>query len=113
MSTNQDATEIHDILHSLQQAHARRDADAIVSLYENNAVIYDLAPPLGRKGISKETVQVWLDTWDGAITLDIESISLTSTPTIAFVSSLNRMRGSTSGKTQDLWFRATLCLRKG
>ncbi len=113
MSTAQETFEIHHLIDSLKQAHVRRDTDAIISLYENDAVVYDLAPPLGRKGMNKETVQAWLDTWDGAITLDVHNIDLTSTPTIAFLSSLNRMRGSTSGKTQDLWFRATLCLRKG
>lgn len=113
MKRRQDIAEIYDLIHLLERAHALRDSDALISLYENDAVVYDLAPPLGRRGINREVVQAWFDTWDGAITLDFINIHLVSTSTIGFLSALNRMRGSKNGNTQDLWFRATLCLRKG
>lgn len=113
-------TQIHEatdgilaVMESLKSAHAKRDADGIVALYEDGAVVYDMAPPLGRRGIDKSLVERWLDTWDGGIALEFRNPEIVCGGDVAFVSSLSRMQGSTSGKIQDLWFRTTLCLRNG
>src|SRR5262245_38939866 len=48
MSSTTDRTEIEALFQRLAKAHADHDADAIVEAYAPDAVIYDLAPPLGR-----------------------------------------------------------------
>lgn len=102
------------VMESLKSAHSKRDADGIVALYEEGAIVYDMAPPLGRRGIDKSLVEGWLDTWDGAITLEFRNPEIACHGEVAFVSSLSRMRGTKKGgRAQDLWFRTTLCLRNG
>ena len=48
MSLTTDSAEIEALFQQLTKAHADHDADAIVEAYAPEAVIYDLAPPLGR-----------------------------------------------------------------
>ena len=56
------------------KAHADRDADAIVEAYAPDAVIHELAPPLVRRGMKRDSVAAWLAGWDGPI----QSIRATS-----------------------------------
>ena len=112
MSSTTDRTEIEAISKQLVRAHADRDADAIVDAYTPDAVIYDLAPPLGRRGMNRDSVAAWLASWDGPIQIDARDIHLTIEGDVAFASVLNRMRGRQSGEDRDLWYRRTMCLRK-
>jgi uncharacterized protein (TIGR02246 family) len=107
-----DRTEIEALFQQLVRAHADHDADAIVEAYAADAVIYDLAPPLGRRGMNRDSVAAWLAGWDGPIQIDARDVSLTVDRDVAFASALNRMRGRQSGEDQDLWYRTTMCLRK-
>jgi ketosteroid isomerase-like protein len=65
MSSTADRAEIEALFQQLVRAHAERDADAIVEAYAPDAVIYDLAPPLGRHGMNRDRVAAWLASWDG------------------------------------------------
>jgi uncharacterized protein (TIGR02246 family) len=112
MSSTTNRTEIEALLHKLARAHADHDADAIVEAYAPDAVIFDLAPPLGRRGMNRENVAAWLAGWDGPIRIDAVDVSLAIDSDLAFVSALNRMRGRQGGAEQDLWFRTTMCLQK-
>ena len=77
-----------------------------------DAVIFDLAPPLGRRGMNRDNIAVWLAGWDGPIQIDAIDVSLTVNGDLAFVSALNRMRGRQGGEDQDLWYRTTMCIQK-
>jgi uncharacterized protein (TIGR02246 family) len=112
MSSTVDRAEIEALFQQLGRAHADRDADAIVEAYAPDAVIFDLAPPLGRRGMNRDSVAAWLAGWDGPIQIDARDVSLTVDGDVAFASALNRMRGRQSGEDQDLWYRTTMCLRK-
>ena len=96
----------------LAEAHAGRDADGIASAYAADAVIYDLAPPLGRRGMPRAEVAAWLATWDGPITIDAADRQLTVAGAIAYATALTRMRGRQQGVDQDLWYRTTTCLER-
>jgi ketosteroid isomerase-like protein len=74
--------------------------------------MYDLAPPLGRRGMNRDSVAAWLAGWDGPIQIEVRDVNLTVDGDVAFASALNRMRGRQSGEDQDLWYRTTLGLRK-
>jgi ketosteroid isomerase-like protein len=109
MSSTTDRTEIEALFKQLVRAHADRDADAIVEAYAPNAVIYDLAPPLGRRGMKRDSVAAWLAGWDGPIQIDARDVNLTVGGDMAFASALNRMRGRQGGEDRDLWYR-TRCV---
>lgn len=101
--------EIIGLCERLRRAHAERDADAILACYAEDAVIYDLAPPLGRRGMGREGLVDWLATWDGPIHVDAEDIDLTVGEDLAYTSALNRTRGTKAdGTAVDLWFRTTM-----
>jgi len=112
MNTTTDRADVEAVLNRVAEAHLARDAAAIVDAYMPDAVIFDLAPPLGRRGMGRDSVATWLASWDGPIQLDSHEVDLIVEGKLAFVSLLNRMRGRKGGKDQELWFRSTLCLRK-
>jgi uncharacterized protein (TIGR02246 family) len=112
MSTTTDRAEIEALFQKLARAHADHDADAIVEAYAPDAVIFDLAPPLGRRGLNRDDVAAWLAGWDGPIQIDARDVNLIVGGNLAFVSALTRMRGRQSDEDQDLWYRTTTCLQK-
>ena len=112
MKTENLLSEIEKIFEVLQFSHENKDVEALVQLYDKRAVIFDMAPPLGRIGINRETIKAWFDSWDGPILLEGRNIKITLEGNLAIASSFNRMQGSLSGESQDIWFRSTLCLRK-
>ena len=112
MSSTTDRVKIEALFQKLARAHADQDADAIVEVYAPDAVMFDLAPPLGRRGMSCDNVAAWLAGWDGLIQIDARDVNLTVDSDLAFVSALNRMRGRQGGEDQDMWYRTTMCLRK-
>lgn len=112
MSSTTDRAEIEVLFQKLARAHADHNADAIVDAYAPDAVIFDLAPPLGRRGMNRDSVAAWLGGWDGPIQIDVRDLNLTVDGDLAFVSALNRMRGRQGGEDQDMWYRTTVCLRR-
>lgn len=112
MSSTTHEAEVEAVLEQLARAHANHDADGIADFYAPDAVIYDLAPPLGHRGMNRESVAAWLAGWEGPIQIDSRDVNLAIEGNLAFVSALNRMRGRQSGEDQDMWYRTTLCLRK-
>ena len=97
---------------------ALRDKDAarLAATYTPEIVKFDLAPPLQAAGpyiAAPGYWRPWLQSWTGPITLDVTELAVTVGGDVAFCHSLNRMRGTkTGGGPQDLWFRATLGLRR-
>ena len=112
MSSTTDRAEIEALFQKLARAHADHDADAIVEAYTPNAVIFDLAPPLGRRGMNRDNVADWLAGWDGPIQIDARDVSLTVEGDLAFVSAFNNMHGRQGGENQNLWYRTTMCLKR-
>jgi len=112
MSPITDRAEIEALFQKLAGAHTDHDADAIVEAYAPDAVIFDLAPPLKRRGMDRDTVAAWLAGWDGPIRIDARDVNLTAGGDLAFRSALSRMRGRQGGQDQDMWYRTTMCLRR-
>ena len=110
MSSTTHRAEIDALFQELARAHADHDADAIAGAYAPDAVIFDLAPPLGHRGMTRDSVAAWLAGWEGPIHIDAVDVRLTVDGDMAFVSALNRMRGRQGGEDQDMWYRTTTCL---
>jgi ketosteroid isomerase-like protein len=98
MSSTTNRAEIEALFQKLARAHADHDADAIVEVYAPDAVIFDLAPPLGRRGMNRGNVAAWLAGWDGPILTDAFDVNLTVDREPAFSSALTRMRGRINGQ---------------
>jgi len=112
MSARTDRAEIEAVFEQLARAHADHDAHTIAETYAADAVIYDLAPPLGRQGMTHDSVAAWLAGWEGPILIDMRDVILTVEGEMAFLSAFSRMRGRQGGEDQDMWYRSTICLRK-
>ena len=111
MSSTTERAAIEGLFKRLETAHVDHDADAIVEAYAQDAVIFDLAPPLGRRGMSRDSVAAWLAGWDGPIQIDARDVNLTVEGDLAFVSAFKECAGI-GGDDQDMWYRTTMCLRK-
>ena len=108
-----DQAEIRHLLQAHAAAHEAKDADALIAGYAPDALLSDLAPPLQFRGVDRPGLEAWLKTWDGPIGLSLHDLDVSIGGDIAFATSLNRMTGDkTDGTHVDLWFRATVCLRK-
>src|SRR3546814_11100068 len=105
-------TEIETVLEQLARAHADHDADAISDSYAPDAVIYDLAPPLGRRGMNRDSIAAWLAGWEGPILIDTRDVTVADDGDMAFVSAFNRTRGRKGGEEQDMWSRTPICHRE-
>jgi ketosteroid isomerase-like protein len=89
----------------------------LVSRYAPDAVQFDLAPPLRHTGPELHDangVRNWFAGFDGPIGLEIRHLTVTAGEDVAFCHSLNRLSVTPhgAGDSFDLWFRATVCLRK-
>ena len=112
MGSTTERAKVEEVFQRLAKAHVDHDADGIADAYAPDAVIFDLAPPLVRRGMNRESVAAWLAGWDGPIQIDARDVDLMVDGNLAFVSALNRMRGRQGGEDQDMWYRTTMCLRR-
>lgn len=95
----------------LARGHHEKNAQEILACYASDALIYDLAPPLCRRGFGRDSLEDWLATWEGPISLDIQALESRVDGDLTVLSALNRMRGQkVDGETVDLWFRTTTAL---
>jgi ketosteroid isomerase-like protein len=104
--------EIEALFQQLGQSHADHHADAIVEAFAPDAVIDDLAPPHGRRGMHRASITAWLAGWEGPMQIDAHDVHLPVAGNGAFVSACTRMRGRQGGEDQDLCYRTTMCLRQ-
>lgn len=104
---------IQNVFLDLEYAHARKDARALLACFSTDALIYNLAPPLTKRGHDLEGLDAWFATWEGAIMLESAEVETSVRDDLAVVTALNRMRGTkVDGEKVDLWFRATTILRR-
>lgn len=104
--------EIFALCDRLGAAHEARDADAILACFAEDAVIYDLAPPLASRGMGRERLTEWLATWDGPIRFEARDVAVTFEGDLGVMTGLNRIIGVQGGVTQDMWFRVTTIFRR-
>ena len=91
-----------------------KDLERVMAHYAPNALAFDLAPPLQHRRADIESgLRDWFATWVSPIGYETRDLVITADGDLAFAHSLNRFSGKrTDGTTTDVWFRATVCLRK-
>jgi ketosteroid isomerase-like protein len=110
--TSTDEADIRALIESVHKAHHKKDAAALVAPYAQDAVIFNLAPPLSHLGMDLAEEQAWLDTWEGPIDCESRDISITVSGGFAFCHGFYRLSGTpkAAGWRVGFWMRATVCL---
>jgi len=113
---NPDVAQIGALLNTFTTALRNKDAKSAVSVYADDAVDFDLAPPLiidSKRVRDPAYIQTWFDTWASPIESTPHGVTIRVGGDIAFAYGLQHMTGTkTDGEKVDLWFRATACLER-
>jgi len=109
-----DEISIRGIVDSIHRAHHEKKAAAITAPYEENAAIFNLAPPLTHVGVDVQEKQNWLDSWSTPIELEARDVEITISGDMAIWHGFLRMRGTKKGEEGDVdfWMRETLCFKR-
>jgi PhnB protein len=111
-----DEARIRTLRDEITNAIHAKDADALISHFAAESVMFVLAPPLQFKGDEspgKNGVEEWFASFQGPIGYEIRDLKITAGETVAFCHSLNRISGTRSdGEATDIWARETLGFRK-
>ena len=109
-------TQIRAVLNDIARAIRNKDSAAVIALLADDAVSFDLAPPL-RLGPSESRdpggLKDWFGTWKTPIVVDSHDLQVAVGNEIAYAFGLQHMTGSKSdGQQVDLWYRTTFCFRR-
>lgn len=92
-----------------------KDVDRILQHYTDDAVLFDLAPPLSYVGKEayRKSLEGWLLSFDGPIGYEFTDLDVNVGGDVAFVHSVNHMTGRRKGgEKTDVWLRATVGFQK-
>ena len=112
---NKEEARLSELTNSWVAALRAKDVDALMSHYEPDVLLYDLAPPLRYSGADayRKNWDEWFASFQGPVGYEIHNLSVSVGNDIAFSTSINRISGArTTGEQTDVWVRATVCYRK-
>lgn len=108
------AAEIRALLDRQDRAIRSSDADAVMALYAEGVVSFDVVPPLRSHGAGpvRQRLEAWLDAYDGEIGIERRELVVEVSGDVAFCHGLQRITGTLSGGTAvDMWVRVTTGFR--
>ena len=111
-----DVAQIRALLDEFTRAIRNKDAAGAIATLAEDAVAFDLAPPL-RIGPQATRDPAWYDewftTWKGPIVSRSQDLEVAVGGDVGYAYGLQHMTGTkTDGEEVDLWFRATACFRR-
>ena len=116
LNGNKDADDqvaIRSILGDRTNAMFGKVPDLALQAFADDAVSYDLAPPLRYVGTDKAKLQAWFDTWDGPIGWAMGELIVEIGGDLAIARGLGHMVGEKKGgENVDLWTRVTICFAR-
>lgn len=92
-----------------------KDVDAVMKLYADDFVGYDMIAPLAHRGAAayRKVFQDWFAAIEGPIEQEPRDVRIAAGGEVAFAHGLFRMRSrSRKGGDNDYWIRVTIGLRK-
>lgn len=110
-----DEAQIRELIEDNARAIRAKDIDGATSNYAPEALLFDVINPLQYNGADalRKRLEQWFSTFQGQIGFEMRDLSITAGETVAFCHSLNHVSAiRTDGEKLDMWWRATLCLRK-
>jgi ketosteroid isomerase-like protein len=111
-----DRDRIRNALAEFTDAIRNRDAAGAIAPLADDAVVFDLAPPL-RMGPAVThdpgRLELWFASWDSPIASEPRDLTIEVSGDLAYAYGLQHMTGKKQdGEEVDLWFRATACFRR-
>jgi PhnB protein len=111
-----DTFAIDEVLGAVTAALYDKDAAALIALLSDDAVAFDLAPPLqlGPDVMHDPApLKEWFATWKSPIVSEPLRWTIVVGGDVAYAFGLQHMSGTKiDGEKADLWFRATACFRR-
>ena len=107
--------EIRRLLDDLTQAVRDRDAERSLARYAPDVLAFDLVEPLQHEGSKSlgSRLEDWLSSFAEPIGYELRDLDVVVGEDVAYAHSLNHVKGTTTGGDElDMWWRATLGLRK-
>ena len=104
--------EIRKLIDDRIDALRRKDAAAAVSRIADNAVTFELAPPLALsdgEAADADALAAWLDGFE-EIDVEVRDLRIEADTFVAFAYALHHLTGTrVGGAPVSLWMRSTLC----
>ena len=72
-----DEKEIRALINDMHKAHHDKNGTAIATLYDRQAAVFNLAPPLTHVGVDIGEKQRWLDSWATPVEIESRDLSFT------------------------------------
>ena len=114
MTNDKDA--ICDLLDDFARALYEKDASGAIAPLADDAVAFDLAPPLKQDPDvmhNSARLEEWFATWKSPIVSEAVERTVAVDGDVAYAYGLQRMTGTkTDGEEIELFFRATACFRR-
>ena len=110
-----DEAAIQGLLDNAIKSLRDRNIEDLMSLYAQEVVAFDIAPPLRYVGVEafRKLWEEVFSVYQGPIHYEIHVLDITVGDDVAFAYSLNRMSGTlNTGQKTDYWLRWTACFRK-
>jgi len=114
MTNDEDA--ICELLDDFARALREKDAASAIAPLADDAVVFDLAPPLKQDPDvmhDPARLEEWFATWKSPIVSEAVERTVVVDGDVAYAYGLQRMTGTkTDDKDVELFFRATACFRR-
>lgn len=116
MDSNAEIDALKQMVDARGTALANANVEAVVEPLAQDAVVYDLQPPLAFVGAAArdaDGLHTWLKTWESPPRVELRDPQILLDGDLAVVYGLSRMRGKKIEEgLVDLWFRTTLVCRR-
>lgn len=115
-SNADDQTAIKAVIAERVEAMRTKDAARAMATLADDAVAFELAPPLRlgpEQARDQAGLEAWFQGWEGAVNVDIARLTVAASGDVGYAHSLNRLRATAAGGREvDFWMRSTLGFRK-
>jgi uncharacterized protein (TIGR02246 family) len=116
-ATNENAAvkEIRGWLDHWTKAFTQMDADAIMALYSDDVIAYDLVPPLQYVGKSeyRSDYQQFFSQYEGNLHVEVRDLHVGAAGDLGYAAGLELISGTLkNGQKSNVWVRFTSLFRK-
>jgi PhnB protein len=109
-------SDVAGVIDRLLEATARKEADAVLALFAEAPVRFNLAPPLQQspdRNCHRAELEAWFDTWEGPLELKLVERRTRIEGDLALVHGFLWLAGTKrDGARPGLWLRTTWALRR-
>jgi uncharacterized protein (TIGR02246 family) len=106
---------MHAHIDALAQAIRAKDLDALMPHYAPDMTVFDVRPPLQRKGREayRENFEAWFASVEGPIEYEMRDLQISASGDLGICHLLGHVRSMRkNGRKADYWVRVTSGLRK-